>query len=110
MIAEFVPEIFCSTSSGLAQRANSPAASGQAYRGQRLQRRHVRHLDEYATGVDHASDSRIPHLGHIAANCLILADAAHAGSLKDDRHKIEGFEAFMEEVAALKAETLAKVV
>lgn len=62
-----------------------------------------RHLDEYATGVDNASDSGLPHLAHIAANCLILLDAQHAGTLDDDRHKITGYADVMEAVARAKA-------
>ncbi|KQO89381.1 hypothetical protein ASF36_23380 [Methylobacterium sp. Leaf90] len=62
-----------------------------------------RHLDEYATGVDLASDSRIPHLAHIAAGCIILMDAEAAGTLIDDRFKIAGFEEVLLRVQALKA-------
>lgn len=62
-----------------------------------------RHLDEYATGVDRASDSKLPHLAHIAAGCIILLDAAAAGTLIDDRFRVEGFEAILQEVQALKA-------
>lgn len=62
-----------------------------------------RHIDEYATGVDRASDSGVPHLAHIAAGCIILLDAAAAGTLIDDRHRIPGYEDVLREVAALKA-------
>ncbi|MGE8128496.1 dATP/dGTP diphosphohydrolase domain-containing protein [Methylobacterium sp. NPDC080182] len=62
-----------------------------------------RHLDEYATGVDRASDSRVPHLAHIAAGCIILMDAEAKGTLIDDRFRIDGFEEVLREVQALKA-------
>lgn len=62
-----------------------------------------RHLDEYATGVDNASDSGLPHLAHIAANCLILLDAKHAGTLDDDRYKIDGYADVMDQVIKAKA-------
>lgn len=62
-----------------------------------------RHLDEYATGVDVASDSQVPHLAHIAAGCIILMDAVQAGTLIDDRFRIDGFEEVLLQVQALKA-------
>lgn len=62
-----------------------------------------RHLDEYATGVDLAEDSGLPHLAHIAANCLILLDAEHCGTLIDDRHKVDGYADVMAAVAKAKA-------
>lgn len=62
-----------------------------------------RHMDEYESGVDRASDSRLPHLAHIAASCIILMDAEQAGTLHDDRFKSEGFEAVMNEIVAIKA-------
>ncbi len=61
-----------------------------------------RHLGEYATGVDLEEDSGLPHLAHIAANCLILLDAEHAGTLIGDRH-IAGFADVMAQVAKAEA-------
>lgn len=61
-----------------------------------------RHLDEYATGVDVADDSNIPHLAHIAASAIILLDAEAYGSLIDDRFKIDGFQDVMKRIMALK--------
>ncbi|WP_375462964.1 dATP/dGTP diphosphohydrolase domain-containing protein [uncultured Methylobacterium sp.] len=66
-----------------------------------------RHLDEFATGVDRASDSQVPHLAHVAAGCIILLDAFHAGTVIDDRYAIEGFEDVMLQVQALKAQWVA---
>ena len=62
-----------------------------------------RHLDEIATGVDKASDSGVPHLSHIAAGCMILLDAFHAGTVIDDRFAVPGYENVLREVQALKA-------
>lgn len=62
-----------------------------------------RHLDEYLTGVDLASDSGLPHLAHIAASCIILLDAEHAGTLIDDRFKVDGYEHLQNRIVALKA-------
>ncbi|MCJ2077812.1 hypothetical protein MKK68_19550 [Methylobacterium sp. E-016] len=47
-------------------------------------------VGKYATGVDLASDSKVPHLVHIAASAIILMDAEAAGTLIDDRFKIAG--------------------
>lgn len=62
-----------------------------------------RHLDEFATGVDKASDSQVPHLAHIAAGCIILLDAFHAGTVIDDRFAIKGFEKVLQQVQALNS-------
>lgn len=61
-----------------------------------------RHLDLYAAGDDVAPDSKVLHLAHIMASCAILIDAAHAGSLIDDRHKVAGLDEIMQAVAELK--------
>lgn len=63
----------------------------------------IRHAMEYQSGVDRASDSKLPHLAHIAAGCIILMDAEANGTLIDDRFKVEGFEEVLREVQALKA-------
>lgn len=44
-----------------------------------------RHLAEYLDGDDLASDSKVPHLGHIMACAAILIDATELGNLVDDR-------------------------
>lgn len=44
-----------------------------------------RHLLALRDGEDVASDSGVPHLGHIIACCSILADADEGGFLIDDR-------------------------
>jgi hypothetical protein len=44
-----------------------------------------RHLDDFVEGQDNAPDSGVHHLGHIAANCAILLDAAKHGMLVDNR-------------------------
>ncbi len=62
-----------------------------------------RHLDEYLTGIDLASDSGLPHLAHIAASCIILLDAEHAGTLLDDRFKVAGYEELQARIIELKA-------
>lgn len=62
-----------------------------------------RHPDEYLTGVDAASDSGLPHLAHIAASCIILLDVEHAGTLIDDRYKVDGYEELQAKIMALKA-------
>ncbi|BAQ45915.1 MULTISPECIES: dATP/dGTP diphosphohydrolase domain-containing protein [Methylobacterium] len=62
-----------------------------------------RHIDEFAIGVDRAWDSGVPHLAHVAAGCIILLDAMHAGIVIDDRYAVPGFEDVLREVAALKA-------
>lgn len=63
-----------------------------------------RHIDEYATGVDRADDSKIPHLAHIAASAIILLDAEAHGSLIDDRFKIDGYQDVLKQIMALKKE------
>ena len=64
-------------------------------------------VGEYATGVDLASDSKVPHLAHIAASAIILMDGEAAGTLIDDRFKIAGYEDVLRQVAALKATWIA---
>jgi hypothetical protein len=44
-----------------------------------------RHLLALRDGEDDASDSGVPHLGHIIACAAILADAKEGGFLIDDR-------------------------
>jgi hypothetical protein len=44
-----------------------------------------RHLDDFMDGEDRASDSGVHHLGHVAAGCGIILDAARCGTLFDDR-------------------------
>ena len=48
-----------------------------------------RHLDAWAAGEDHAEDSKVEHLAHLAASCAILLDAQAAGRLHDDRDKVD---------------------
>lgn len=48
----------------------------------------LRHIFEYFDGgVDLASDSKAKHLGHAMACLAIIVDAAHNGTLIDDRPK-----------------------
>ncbi len=44
-----------------------------------------RHIDDFLDGEDVASDSKVHHMGHIAANCAIILDAAKHGTLVDNR-------------------------
>ena len=44
-----------------------------------------RHILALRDGEDNASDSGVPHLGHIIAGASILADAIEGGFLIDDR-------------------------
>ena len=44
-----------------------------------------RHLDALLDGEDRAPDSGVTHLGHIAASCAIVLDAARHGTLVDNR-------------------------
>lgn len=44
-----------------------------------------RHLDDFLDGEDIATDSKVHHMGHIAANCAIILDAAKHGTLVDNR-------------------------
>lgn len=48
----------------------------------------MRHAAAYKEGEDLDPESGVSHLGHIMAGCAILLDAAHAGTLVDDRVKI----------------------
>ena len=48
----------------------------------------MRHLDLWRDGEDLAPDSGVSHLGHIIAGANILLDAAHCGTLVDDRAKM----------------------
>lgn len=47
----------------------------------------MRHLNSWRDGEDNDVESGKSHLAHIAANCLILMDAALFGKLVDDRAK-----------------------
>lgn len=53
-----------------------------------------RHIDALLEREDVASDSGVHHLGHIAASCAIVLDAAKHGTLVDDRPpaKLNSFE------------------
>jgi len=44
-----------------------------------------RHIDRFLDGEDIDPESGFHHLGHIAASCAILLDAAHVGTLADNR-------------------------
>jgi len=44
-----------------------------------------RHTDAVLSGEEIDPDSGVSHLGHIAASCAILLDAAAAGMLEDNR-------------------------
>ena len=44
-----------------------------------------RHLMAIRDGEDIATDSGVPHLGHIIADASLLADAIEGGWLEDDR-------------------------
>lgn len=44
-----------------------------------------RHLDALLDGEDIAQDSGVHHLGHVAASCAIVLDAAAHGTLVDNR-------------------------
>lgn len=46
-----------------------------------------RHLIRLRAGEDFAADSGCEHVGHIASNCAIIADAMYGGYLVDDRPK-----------------------
>lgn len=50
----------------------------------------LRHVFDYISGVDHASDSKVHHLAHVMAGCAIILDAELHGKLVDDRHKVNG--------------------
>lgn len=49
----------------------------------------IRHALELLDGKDIAEDSKVSHLGHIAAGVGIILDAKRQGILKDDRPKVE---------------------
>jgi hypothetical protein len=58
-----------------------------------------RHLFAWYAGEDHATDSKIHHLGHLMAGCAIIMDAELHGKLNDDRKASdieEPIKAFME--------------
>lgn len=44
-----------------------------------------RHIDALLDGEDRAPDSGVHHLGHVAASCAIVLDAARHGTLVDNR-------------------------
>lgn len=44
-----------------------------------------RHIDALLDGEDRAPDSGVHHLGHVAASCAIVLDAARHGMLVDNR-------------------------
>jgi hypothetical protein len=47
----------------------------------------MRHLNAWRDGEDLDPESGISHIAHIATSCNILLDAAHCGTLQDDRNK-----------------------
>ena len=44
-----------------------------------------RHCDQFLEGENTCSESKVHHLGHIAANCAIILDAQSQGTLQDNR-------------------------
>ena len=62
-----------------------------------------RHLALYAAGEDVDPETGVSHLGHVAASCAILLDAAAAGTLRDDRSATESLRPAMEAAQALMA-------
>lgn len=48
----------------------------------------LRHLNAWREGEDLDPESGITHLAHVACCCNILMDAAHCGTLQDDRNKV----------------------
>lgn len=47
----------------------------------------MRHLNAWRDGEDRDPESGFSHIAHIATSCNILMDAAHCGTLQDDRNK-----------------------
>ena len=47
----------------------------------------MRHLNAWRDGEDLDPESCISHIAHIISSCNILLDAAHCGTLQDDRNK-----------------------
>lgn len=48
----------------------------------------MRHLLDWYSGEDHASDSKVHHLAHLMAGCAIVLDAKLHDKLNDDRAKV----------------------
>lgn len=61
-----------------------------------------RHLLDWYSGEDFASDSKISHLAHIMAGCAILIDSIATGTFKDDRQKISPSSVSRENMQAWK--------
>ena len=49
----------------------------------------LRHFIAWASGQDLDPESGLPHLNHIRACCAIVLDSTEAGTLIDDRDRIE---------------------
>ena len=47
----------------------------------------LRHLEQWWSGEDHASDTGVHHLAHLMAGAAIVIDAEFSGVFIDDRHK-----------------------
>ena len=62
-----------------------------------------RHLALYAAGEDVDPETGVSHLGHVAASCAILLDAAANGTLRDDRAATGSLRPAMEAARALMA-------
>jgi hypothetical protein len=47
-----------------------------------------RHLLLWWDGYDLDDNSNLPHLAHVAANCILFMDAQMVGAVEDDRQKV----------------------
>ena len=48
----------------------------------------MRHLNKWRDGENLDNESGRSHLAHVICSANILLDAAHCGTLQDDRHKL----------------------
>lgn len=70
----------------------------------------MRHLNAWRDGEDLDPESGISHIAHIVSSCNILLDAAHCGTLQDDRNKKpvpNTFAAAVAKAEAIKDESVA---
>ena len=70
----------------------------------------MRHLNAWRDGEDLDPESGISHIAHIISSCNILLDAAHCGTLQDDRNKKpvpNTFAAAVAKAEAVKDESVA---
>lgn len=67
-----------------------------------------RHIDEWESGIEETSDTRVHHLGAVRACANILLDAQMTGNLIDNRPKAPAFAVVVEKLNAWAKARVAK--